>query len=598
MTMPDDLKLRTIPQEPKKLLGFMKAMLFPPDAPSDLPARAVIYDRKSIIETEAVHHSNVTRVEAAEQFIKDRGWTRGKLYQDLDYSGANPERPAYQRMLQDAETGQFEVLVFSSFDRGSRSVGDFTDLIAHLDACGVRFCSVLEAFDTGSPSGRIIAYILVAIAELFLWITSHNIRLAKARRAASGLPNGRLPFGYCKGNCQTCGDPNGEGYCPHFGQTPDLGDGRIPIPHPLDRHAYVLMASLPAQGLSAPDMAHYFNTHTFRLPDGQTAAFRSKSTPQKEASRRFKKDSILDMLRNPFYAGFVAEYERPPYQVYSKTKAKHPPRGPLKNLHRGQHEALIPISVWMQNRDLLEKRRKGPRSRQGKAYTYVLSGNAYCWECHTWSEGPIKAKLRGVKGSKRGLRGHRCATVHDSYKKKPKPPVNDKLPAVPRPDGTALLQQHRKFLSEEPLLAELEALLSRLVLPPEWCDTLIALYLSDQYLSEYSRKARNLHRKLARLRQLYLRDMLSLAELEHEVTGIHQALATLRPSAQPEAQELQPYLTDFRSLWRQLTRLEQRRLQEKIFSALYFDADQRLRRALPHAPFARLLDLPEDGRRS
>jgi hypothetical protein len=65
----------------------------------------------------------------------------------------------------------------------------------------------------------------------------------------------------------------------------------------------------------------------------------------------------------------------------------------------------------------------------------------------------------------------------------------------------------------------------------------------------------------------------------------------VRPSAQPEARQLVPRLRSFAELWSCLTAGEQRGMLSVMFAGLYFDAENRLRRVVTHAPFTHLLDL-------
>ena len=160
----------------------------------------------------------------------------------------------------------------------------------------------------------LVLQVLGALAEMLVRQTSERVRRMKDARAKKGLLNGRLPLGYCKGNCSECTHPNGEGYCPNFAKV-DIGDGRIPVRHPVDQHAVQLIHLLYAQDISYKEIADYLNSHTFDLPNGKTVRFRTQGTPGHKPPGQFSRDSVRRIITNPSYLGLAAQYERPPLDM-------------------------------------------------------------------------------------------------------------------------------------------------------------------------------------------------------------------------------------------------------------------------------------------
>lgn len=62
------------------------------------------------------------------QLCAERGWEIVETYSDAAMSGISPDRPAYNRLLLDAERGAFEILVIEGVDRLSRSVTQLSTL--------------------------------------------------------------------------------------------------------------------------------------------------------------------------------------------------------------------------------------------------------------------------------------------------------------------------------------------------------------------------------------------------------------------------------------------------------------------------------------
>ena len=86
-------------------------------------------------------------------------------YDDGGYSGGTLERPALRRLLADIEAGRVDCVVTYKLDRLSRSLTDFVKLMETLDAHGVTFVSVTQAFNTTTSMGRLTLNILLSFAQ-------------------------------------------------------------------------------------------------------------------------------------------------------------------------------------------------------------------------------------------------------------------------------------------------------------------------------------------------------------------------------------------------------------------------------------------------
>jgi len=72
------------------------------------------------------------------------GWDLIETYSDHATSGANTLRPAYQRMLMDARSDRFNILIAEALDRLSRDQEDIAALYKQLTFAGVRLITLSE----------------------------------------------------------------------------------------------------------------------------------------------------------------------------------------------------------------------------------------------------------------------------------------------------------------------------------------------------------------------------------------------------------------------------------------------------------------------
>src|ERR1700730_3081666 len=98
--------------------------------------RAVIYARySSDNQRDASIEDQVGQCRA---LIDQEVWLRGEVYSDHAIRGATTLRPGYQKMLEDARAGRFEVLVAEALDRLSRDQENIAGLFKQLSFAGVR----------------------------------------------------------------------------------------------------------------------------------------------------------------------------------------------------------------------------------------------------------------------------------------------------------------------------------------------------------------------------------------------------------------------------------------------------------------------------
>ena len=89
-----------------------------------------------------------------------------EVYQDRGFTGANTNRPDFQRMMTDIKNGRIEKVIIWKLDRISRSLLDFAKIIEVFNSYNVSFDSVIDNFDTSTPMGRAMLSIVMVFAQL------------------------------------------------------------------------------------------------------------------------------------------------------------------------------------------------------------------------------------------------------------------------------------------------------------------------------------------------------------------------------------------------------------------------------------------------
>jgi DNA invertase Pin-like site-specific DNA recombinase len=110
--------------------------------------------------------------------------------------------------------------------------------------------------------------VLGILAEIYLDNLRQETIKGKRQRAREGLWNGLPPFGYCRGLCSECKDPNGKGYCPEYG-SPNKTDGKRLMLHPVVSEVVKLVYAWYQEGnMSDSLIAERLNNFILTLSDG------------------------------------------------------------------------------------------------------------------------------------------------------------------------------------------------------------------------------------------------------------------------------------------------------------------------------------------
>jgi DNA invertase Pin-like site-specific DNA recombinase len=164
--------------------------------------RCAVYCRKSTDEgLEREFNSLDAQRESCEAYVtsqKHEGWiVLPEVYSDGGFTGANTERPALQRILDDIRAGKIDAVVTYKVDRLSRSLLDFARLMELFEQHGVSFVSVTQNFATTSAIGKLTLNILMSFAEFERAIIAERVRDKIAASKRRGKFMGGTPaLGY------------------------------------------------------------------------------------------------------------------------------------------------------------------------------------------------------------------------------------------------------------------------------------------------------------------------------------------------------------------------------------------------------------------
>lgn len=324
------------------------------------------------------------------------------IYTDAGFSGGNMHRPELQRMLHDAEQGQLSKIICYRLDRFSRSLLDFAETYEKLRQWQVPLISATESFDTSTPIGNAMIFILMVFAQM----ERETIILRGTdnyyKRLREGVwPGGRAPFGFdiirrpIHGKSQSVLQPNA-----------DIS------------HVKWLFETYAAGTISL----------------GALARMMEQRLPAEQYGKRWSSTAIQRILNNPVYAAADADLYAYYYQLgvsimaeLSEFDGQHSVlRIGMRNRRQGQKRAIqqqklyvtafppsIPSAIFLAVQKQLAHNRQ-IRNDHPSRYTW-LSGRLSCYHCgHS-----IRLNHPGTTGkrcylvcSNRGKHANACPVRH------------------------------------------------------------------------------------------------------------------------------------------------------------------------------------------
>lgn len=147
-------------------------------------------------ESESIQNQRAMLLEYAVR----QEWDVYAIYCDEDYSGADRNRPDFNRMLEDAKNRKFQVILCKTQSRFTRDM-ELVEKYIHglFPLWGVRFVAVVDNVDTDIRGNKKARQINGLINEWYLEELSENIRAVFAQKRKQGQYIGSFPaYGYRK----------------------------------------------------------------------------------------------------------------------------------------------------------------------------------------------------------------------------------------------------------------------------------------------------------------------------------------------------------------------------------------------------------------
>ncbi len=134
----------------------------------------------------------LSQKEALKDYCINHNLTGRKWYRDR-VSGATTDRPAFKKLQADIFAGKINTVIVWKLDRLSRSLKDGINIIINWTDKGVRIISVSQQIDFNGTTGKLIASVLLAVAQMERENISENVKRGMVAAKANGVKLGKRP---------------------------------------------------------------------------------------------------------------------------------------------------------------------------------------------------------------------------------------------------------------------------------------------------------------------------------------------------------------------------------------------------------------------
>lgn len=278
---------------------------------------AIIYARYSSHNQRDV--SIEQQIEACRKHAAELGLTITDTYEDRAISGRTDNRPAFQRMMRDAEDGKFQYVLAWKSNRMGRNMMQAMVNESRLMDCGVKVFYAEEDFDD-SAAGRFALRSMMNVNQFYSDNLAEDVRRGLMDNASKCMANGRQPLGYKRGE-----------------------DGKVVVDEPaaaIVREIYTRIAS----GEMFMDIARDLNRRGIKTQSGS----------------EWNKSSFKVLCRNERYRGIY---------IYGDTRIE------------GGIPPIVDDVLWYKVQEVLKVKKSKNRHHCPSDEDYFLTGKLRCGKC-------------------------------------------------------------------------------------------------------------------------------------------------------------------------------------------------------------------------
>ena len=302
------------------------------------------------------------------EYIQNRpDWELYEIYADEGITGTSTrKRTQFNRMINDAYDGKFQMIITKEVSRFSRNILDTIAYTRELRAIGIGVIFANDRINTLEPEAEMLLSFLASLAQEESRRTSSRVVWGQTRQMEKGVVFGQSMLGY------------------------DVKDGVLSINPEGAEIVRLIFHKYAIEQVGTSEIARLLICKGYRTYRGNA---------------KWKANAVVKILNNEKYVGDLIQKKT--YTPDFLTHAKRTNKGEVPFVTiENHHEPIISREVWNTAQERLQKNNKHREGDGGHSNRYVFSGKIKCGECGSSFVGRSKQLKDGTK-----IRRWSCGTA-------------------------------------------------------------------------------------------------------------------------------------------------------------------------------------------
>ena len=305
-------------------------------------------------ELQGESNSIQNQKEILAEYAQSKGFPNPVFYVDDGYSGSSFQRPGFEKMLGDIESGTVGTVITKDLSRLGRNyieVGRYTEIV--FPQCNVRFIAVNDNFDSANGENNEFMSLKNLFNDWYVRDTSKKVKAVLRAKAQRGEKlGGRTPYGY-------------------------LAEGTGLVPDEETAHVVKQIFAYCANGLGPSQIARRLKEDQVLSPSAMTMQRTGKFRHENTVNHPYHwaEQSISQMLGNRVYVGDYESLKLTRPSVKSKKRVEVPPD--KRCIIEDHHPAIIDRDTF----EIVQRVRETKRRPVQMGEPDKFSGLVFCSDC-------------------------------------------------------------------------------------------------------------------------------------------------------------------------------------------------------------------------
>lgn len=302
------------------------------------------YCRVSTDKEDQYNSMDAQRRYFSEYIQRNPDWELYDIYADEGITGTSTKkRTQFNRMMSDAYSGKFQVIITKEVSRFSRNTLDTLTYTRELRELGINVIFMNDGFCSKDPDSELRITIMGSIAQEESRKTSSRVTWGQQRQMEQGIVFGHSLLGY------------------------DVINGKMRIDPEGAELVRLIFQKYALEKTGTTELARFLQKEGYRTSTGNT---------------KWSNSHLIKILKNEKYVGDLVQ--RKTYTPNYLTHEKKPNHGQVEQIIiRDHHQAIVDRELWKLAQEELKKNNKHNANSGAHSNMLLFSGKIRCGECHS-----------------------------------------------------------------------------------------------------------------------------------------------------------------------------------------------------------------------